>query len=223
MSRLDAAAWLKHLDRARRVALEGKDPEGVHQVRVAARRLRVWLRLGEHPALQGDLRWLCRALSGARDLDVFGDVVDGPALGPLRDEAQEEVRRALDGPRWRGLRAALGRVRAPRRRDGRRVLAKLERRLAARRDELPRRLSLDALEAVHALRRALRTVRYAREWLGEEVAALAEEQASLGAVCDLSALRRFTQAHVPEAVAQVDAGLETALALLAAARPASKR
>lgn len=237
MSRVDASAWLEHLDRARAVALAGKDPEGVHQVRVAARRLRVWLTLGGREALQDELRWLCRALSEERDLDVLEEVLAGPGLLPLRAQARAHVREALESQRYTALREALGAVKAPKRKKAARAAAKLERAVERRRRATrsqvsavarrPQQHDTDAaglaavpevprasLDALHALRRALRRARYAREWLGEGAKALAAEQEQLGIVCDLCALRRLLERYAPSAVPQVEVGLSRALALL---------
>jgi inorganic triphosphatase YgiF len=101
----------------------GLDPEGVHQLRVGARRLRSALGffapvLPERArgALRAELRWLAGELGPARDLDVF--VVEGldplvaarpgdEALACLRAAAEDartaahaRVRDALTGPRW---------------------------------------------------------------------------------------------------------------------------
>jgi triphosphatase len=58
-------------------ALEGIDPEGVHQMRVASRRLRAILKafrgiLGDEVVVRfnGELRWLAQNLGRARDADV---------------------------------------------------------------------------------------------------------------------------------------------------------
>lgn len=214
MSRVDASAWLERLDRARELALAGEDPEGVHQVRVAARRLRVWLTLGEHEALHEDLRWLCRALSGERDLDVLREVLGGEGLEVLQREARARVREALESPRYAALREGLGALRGPKRRKAERVAAKLERAVQRRRRALEWPVSMQSLDALHALRRALRRARYAREWLGQSGKALAAVQEQLGVVCDLCALRRLLAQHAPEAVPQVEQGLARALALL---------
>jgi CHAD domain-containing protein len=60
------------------IAREGVDPEGVHQARVATRRLRSDLRVlaplldeGWVAAVVGDLRWLGGALGDVRDADVL--------------------------------------------------------------------------------------------------------------------------------------------------------
>lgn len=69
---------LQHLLQAMPAAEDGRDPEGVHQLRVALRRLRAALHLmrplGTSATLDGletDARWLAQNLSAARDLDVF--------------------------------------------------------------------------------------------------------------------------------------------------------
>ena len=61
------------------------------------------------------------------------------------------------------------------------MLEKLERSLAKERVKLED-------EALHALRRKLRRVRYAREWLGLDASVHERAQEALGAVCDVLAL-----------------------------------
>lgn len=101
----------------------GLDPEGVHQLRVGARRLRSALGFfapvlppRARAALRDELRWLAGALGPARDLDVLATELldpllaqrpDDPALARLREaaadargEAHARVREALAGPRW---------------------------------------------------------------------------------------------------------------------------
>lgn len=212
--RLEATDWLTHLEDARTLALAG-DAEGVHQVRVALRRLRVWLGFKGHAALQEELRWLCGELAQLRDLDVFGAVLTAESLAELRPGAVDAAAEALESERWLLLREGLGRVRPPRRSRARRSLARLERKLEKLRERLP---PGDG-EALHRLRRALRRVRYAREWLGLDTAELSEEQERLGAMCDLLALRAFTSRLGVEVPAQLTAGIERAFALLEAARP----
>ncbi len=69
---------LHHLLQAMPAAEDGRNPEGVHQLRVALRRLRAALHLteliGKSSALEGllaDAGWLAKSLASARDLDVF--------------------------------------------------------------------------------------------------------------------------------------------------------
>lgn len=80
--------WLANVE----AVLDGRDVEGVHQMRVALRRLRSGFKLfrrilGPQPAgdLSDEVKWLASALGPARDWDVFIGDVAGPvfeALGP---------------------------------------------------------------------------------------------------------------------------------------------
>jgi CHAD domain-containing protein len=66
------------------VAREGADPEGVHQMRVAVRRIRAALKASDEPQLDevhDELRWLGGVLGRIRDLDVL--------LGHLRAQAAD--------------------------------------------------------------------------------------------------------------------------------------
>ncbi|MDZ4868688.1 MAG: CYTH and CHAD domain-containing protein [Alphaproteobacteria bacterium] len=62
-----------------------RDPEGIHQMRVALRRLRSALTLFGGPfrtslrAIEDEVRWLAGVMGEARDLDVFQDEVFRPA------------------------------------------------------------------------------------------------------------------------------------------------
>ena len=105
----------------------GTDTEELHQMRVAARRLRAVLRAARPmfspepiDALREELAWLGRALGGLRDLDVMRDhlrgqlgTLDAPdrgaGLGLLRRlerermEARERLLAELDSPRYLSL------------------------------------------------------------------------------------------------------------------------
>jgi inorganic triphosphatase YgiF len=68
------------------VLREAPHPEAVHQLRVAARRLRSALATfrpvvedGRYEAVKGELRWLAKAFDNARNLDVYADEVLAPA------------------------------------------------------------------------------------------------------------------------------------------------
>jgi len=108
------------------VARVGADPEGVHQLRVALRRLRVVLPTITSEPLD-ELRWLGGQLGTVRDLDVqlayFRSATDGfdddelaavgRLLGPLvteRDNANARLRRTLGGRRYRKLCRTLAEV-----------------------------------------------------------------------------------------------------------------
>ena len=212
--RLDATAWSKHLDDARTLALAG-DVEGVHQVRVSLRRLRVWLGFEKLTALEGELRWGCRALAPLRDLDVFSEVLTKEAREALRADAVKEALSALGSERWLAMREALDAVTAPRRRKAKRALPGLEKKLKKLRRSLP---PGDGA-ALHRLRRTLRYVRYAREWLGLGTSDLAAEQEWLGAVCDLLALDAFAKQHGAAVPPPLGAAIERAFEFLPRGRP----
>ncbi|HJR96377.1 MAG TPA: CYTH and CHAD domain-containing protein [Actinomycetota bacterium] len=85
----------------------GTDPEGVHQVRVATRRLRSDLRTfrsllvrGWHDALRSELGWLGGELGPVRDLDVLGERLRKSAL-LLPDDDAANVATVLDRLRVR--------------------------------------------------------------------------------------------------------------------------
>jgi inorganic triphosphatase YgiF len=119
---------------ANEVAAErGDDPEGVHQARVALRRMRALVAAYRHLMsdevhgwLSGELRWLQQELSPARDWDVFTDYTLPPilnrlpdelALEHLKDEAQtlrreayDKVRALFGSPRYTLLLLKMGRA-----------------------------------------------------------------------------------------------------------------
>lgn len=74
-----------------------REPEGIHQMRVALRRLRSALSLFGGPFraalrdLEGEVRWISGVMGAARDLDVFQDDVLRPAA-----EAHGEDERLLE-------------------------------------------------------------------------------------------------------------------------------
>ena len=111
-------------------ARQGEDPEGVHQARVATRRIRSDLRTfarlvdtGWRRELRAELSWLADALGRVRDLDVLGGVlaaaasdagVDPAGLAPILDdvgvrraEARAELLAVLDSDRAAALLATL--------------------------------------------------------------------------------------------------------------------
>jgi inorganic triphosphatase YgiF len=119
-------ACIRHWIDNEAAARDGRDPEGLHQLRVALRRLRSALSLfrpalGEaaRAAWREELRWLLGPLGPARDLDVFASETvppvqaarpGDPALAALsaveaerRREAQRGVREILDSERYGSL------------------------------------------------------------------------------------------------------------------------
>lgn len=89
----------------------GEDPEGVHQARVATRRLRSDLKTfrpvldrARTDPLRDELRWLGDRLGGVRDVDVLRAALEAQLedLGEARSPAAAELRARLDD---RGSRA----------------------------------------------------------------------------------------------------------------------
>jgi triphosphatase len=99
-------ACLDHLLRNEEAALVG-DPEGIHQMRVAIRRLRATLSAfapvlpkGPRRYAASELRWFADVLGDARNLDVFATVLLAPARAAL-PEASEFERLAVATRRTR--------------------------------------------------------------------------------------------------------------------------
>ena len=114
---------LDHLKDNERCTLLSDHPEGVHQMRVAMRRMRSALRTFR-PVLPADqyarvgeeVKWLTKSLAETRDLDVFMDEIVGPVaaafpdepafavmmarLAADRDAARAEARQAVASPRY---------------------------------------------------------------------------------------------------------------------------
>ncbi|MEW5743287.1 MAG: CHAD domain-containing protein [Myxococcota bacterium] len=199
--------WLQHLEKHVPIALEGVDPEGIHQVRVAGRRLRVLMELGGHRALVGDLRWLVRALGRMRDIDVLTPLLSGDGspteeagddgveawLAGLTQDARLEAHEVLTSPRLEGLMQALRHLPPLDEALARRTLRTFADRVRKALDvAIHAKQSPEArVDAIHALRRALRRLRYARDWLDEDSRVLKDLQDALGAMCDLTALSRL--------------------------------
>jgi inorganic triphosphatase YgiF len=120
------ATALAQLQANERGLLEGRDPEFLHQMRVAVRRMRSIVAVFDAalPAALGDalaaeLRWLAHALGPARDWDVFlaetlepvhrefphhagfAELLRGCARA--RSAAWRNARRAVDSPRYQQL------------------------------------------------------------------------------------------------------------------------
>lgn len=106
------------------IARRGRDPEGVHQLRVGARRLRSELKIltrAMKPAplrfLLRDLRWMGGVLGRQRDVDVLSGVLDDinaqletplpssvwKRLQSLHKKENRDVAALLDSPRYRRL------------------------------------------------------------------------------------------------------------------------
>lgn len=180
-----AQTCLRHFRLNEMVLLEVRDPDALHQARVAIRRLRSALSLFR-PALRGrdyqhlreELRWFARQLGDARNLDVLiaraaSDEALRAALLPLRERAYDQVGATLRSERAQALILRLslwielGEWRARKRAAhdlGVLAAEQLERqwkRIARRGDGLD---GLDA-EDRHSLRIAVKKLRYAAEFM----------------------------------------------------------
>jgi triphosphatase len=118
-----ARSCLAHLLANDRIVRRAPDPDAVHQMRVALRRLRAAITLfkevardTEVDAVKTELRWITNALGSARDLDVYLDTIllpeqerseHNPDLDRIvaevrakRDEAYAALATALRSPRY---------------------------------------------------------------------------------------------------------------------------
>ena len=188
--------WLEHLEQHLPIASLGQDPEGTHQVRVAAARLDVWLRLDGRRILRDDLRWLRRAGGAVRDIDVVLErgVPAGTEalLVQQRSSAQRLFVHLLGRPRVRALRESLALLPPLQRwkaEQGLEEWSKSARRFGRRTDFVK-----DPLARLHRLRRGLRRLRYAREWLGLETEAMRKQVSVLGDLNDLAVKRNRMRA-----------------------------
>ncbi len=122
---------LRQWDANEDVALAGEDAEGVHQMRVALRRLRSAFGVFREvlppgaDALNGELRWLAGELGAARDWDVFMGEVLAPItqrmsgesslrrfaqiVAALRTDGHARAREAILSSRATALKLELGR------------------------------------------------------------------------------------------------------------------
>lgn len=212
---------VEELRRWLEVARDELSSEAVHEVRVTGRRLRAFLTLGEHHVLVDDLRWLVGSLGRLRDLDVALElpVAAGPFQAWLvaeRSAEAENAARLLERPRVEALVVALGQVpRVPKRR-AHGALARLDAKLNEAEAAARREPTIDAL---HELRKAVRRMRYALEWLGKDESALQRKQALVGEACDLKLLERLLlEFGHPAAARCVERALEVVVPALAAMR-----
>lgn len=82
-------------------AIDGRDPEGIHQVRVGLRRLRSALALfkkqipaAQRAALNAEAKWLFGQLGPVRDLDVFlGALGENDAMSAIARKQRERAHR----------------------------------------------------------------------------------------------------------------------------------
>lgn len=182
----DLGAWLK-FDPVTRV---GKDPEGVHQLRVNARRMRAELKIfapvigrRDRQQLNAELRWIGQILGGQRDLDVLEQLLldsqsperplDENVFKELRRRSareQRQVRRALASKRYSALLGELTRftVRPPLLRSARRpareiLLPGLQDSLSVLFDQVNNSGPIPSDESLHLIRIKSKQGRYCAE------------------------------------------------------------
>lgn len=110
---------IRALTEHEQVARAGVDPEGVHQMRVAVRRLRAAVKAGHFDGaeqLQAELKWLGGALGAVRDLDVQLEHLRGLAadFDPEERAAVERLLHGLLMDRRRARKRMLGVLRSSR-------------------------------------------------------------------------------------------------------------
>ncbi|MCS6802538.1 MAG: CHAD domain-containing protein [Chloroflexota bacterium] len=210
LAALGAQSLRKNLDRLRRaegIAREGIDPEGVHDLRVATRRLRTALQLLAEAGIapkrldrhRRALRALARAAAAVRDADVQlqAFAAEAPAEFVLAVEQQRAAGRAqllaaLDSPETASalarLDAEIARLRergeSPPPHDGSPSLARhFVGSLLWRRYEAvlayETALPVATPETLHQLRIAIKRLRYAVEFFAEALGAEAKQIRSL--------------------------------------------
>ncbi len=171
----------------------GDDPEDLHQLRVATRRLRAFLRAARPlverdwaKALRAELGWLGGHLGPARDLDVMLDRLraeiaalgpDGQPASSLLDALEEEratayldVVATLEGERYFALLDRLEAAATPPLTGDRTALAKIFHREAKRMRRTFEALGDDPTDdALHASRIAVKRARYAADLAAHEL------------------------------------------------------
>jgi len=201
---------LQRLQESVPIARSAAAPEAVHDLRVSAARLDVWLRMAGWRVLRDDLRWLRRQAARVREIDV---VLAGspPRLAPelerLRAQAHAVLETALALPRVESLLLALSLLPPLRKKQARDFVAR-QRSRVARRGRVAQK-STAAPEDLHRLRRAVRRLRYALEWTGSRDPLLEELQGALGELNDAAAGLRLIES-LPESAAlrELRAGFE---------------
>jgi CHAD domain-containing protein len=202
---ITATTWLDTLQKHIATVQRGGSEEDVHQLRVATRRLSSWLKLGRTRILRSDLRWLRAAGGGVRDLDVV--LAQAPPetlaswLTAERSRRFDQLLQVVDAPRTRALIEAFAHVAPVEESRARLVLPRLARDVLDQGDAL--QLAPNDVEAFHQLRRSVRGLRYALEWLEEKTTAFKEFQDLSGSGADLSVALLLLDVY-PEAAALGD-------------------
>jgi len=180
----EKAGWecLRQLQSNLSIAMQGDDPEGVHQMRVALRRLKVALSaFGCHDDMLSDeIDWINDLLSRARDLDVLlYDTLPGlrltadelrQAQAPIaraQKRAYSLLRNGLKQPRYQRLLLMLGHLFATRQPTKHATITEIStphlRRTHKKLLKQGKHLGKLSVEKKHKLRRLARRLRYSVE------------------------------------------------------------
>jgi CHAD domain-containing protein len=197
--------WLGELEKQiEHVRVDG-GASAVHAMRVAAGRMSVWIEIAGRHVLHDDLRWLRRSAATLRDIDVMLDAGRAPqweaVLRLQRTEALAVLRAAIASTRPRALVLGLRCVPAPEVDDARKGTLRLARRVL----KSGRRIAADTRDpyVIHRVRRRLRRLRYALEWLQIDSKDVKKTQDAFGAfhdrVVELRHLETQAEVSVPEA------------------------
>jgi CHAD domain-containing protein len=164
------------------IALQGDDSEGIHQIRVATRRLRVLLKLMGIRVLQDDLCWLSASVGEARDLDVL---IKKAEINAYHDWLQEQrlqyqtvIALCLGSSRLDGLLEAFDGLCFINIKIKKAAYKKIKKTLLIRSKKLSMVDCCD--ENIHSVRKSLRQLRYAREFLNKDVSVQKELQEVFG-------------------------------------------
>ncbi len=185
---LPVDTWLDEFARQVERLRASIEPDAVHRLRVAAGRLSVWLELGARRSLRPDLWRLRRSAAAVRDLDVLATHdLEGAWTETLRQERAIEaacLRAALLSPRVEALLEGLVVVPEPDAVNVRSAIQNMKRRVQRAGDRLDDPEEKD--RALHRLRRRVRRLRYALDWLGSDSTDLRTLQEHLGGLNDLA-------------------------------------
>lgn len=191
---IDCHAWTDRLAAELLRAETSDDPEAVHKLRVAAGRLSVALELARRRALRDDLHALRRSAARMRDLDVWSVRATAPAFAQwLADERAVEHARWVAGrdrARTDALLAALATLPPIECSAATNGIARLRKRAA----KAGRGLERADAHAWHGLRRRLRRLRYALDWVDGESKAVEALQEELGELNNLAVGRSLLEA-----------------------------
>jgi CHAD domain-containing protein len=137
----------------------GADPEELHRMRTAIRRLRSVLRAAPGmfgPQLGRELHWLGSRLSGIRDLDVFRSYLTSelPAMSPPEADTVRRILARIERERARAQKAVADTLASPR-------YTRLRKGLAKALGRTPHRSDAPDLSLVDAARRRFKKLRKA--------------------------------------------------------------